>query len=380
MIVMKFGGTSIQDPSVCRKVIELTKNTSDPRKVIVFSAMGKTTRKLLALAESYAEQNQTAAEKIFYNIKSFHNNLSQQLISYKEDKKVKSLMDSYFRQIQEVGEEIRKRKTLKPQLQDHMLSFGELLSTVIMTSALQSKGLRATLLDSRDFIRTDSSFTSATPLIKETYDKIKSTFSPVLTQQEIPVIQGFIGSDLQGKVTTLGFEGSDLTASLTGAALGVDEIQIWKVVSGIMTADPCICSQAQSIENITFKEAFELSKAGAKVLHPRTTTPAVEKNIPLRIKNSTRPEDTGTLISNHHLTEDVSIKSIVCNLVKDKAHVSLIGEGISRRQDIIDDVILRLKRFSYSRKESESADVVTFIFEKADMQEVVSCLHGVVFD
>jgi len=379
MIVMKFGGTSIQDTSVCRKVIEIINNTSDPRKVIVFSAMGKTTRKLLALAESYAEQNQTAVEKIFDDIKLFHDTLSQQLISDRTDEKLQSLMDSYFRQIQEVGEEIRKRKTLKPQLQDHMLSFGELLSTAIMTTALQSKGLKATLQDSRDLIRTDSSFTAATPLIRETYEKVKSTLTPVLTKQEIPVIQGFIGSDLQRQVTTLGFEGSDLTASLTGAALGAEEIQIWKVVSGIMTADPCICSQAKSIENITFKEAFELSKAGAKVLHPRTTTPAAEKDIPLRIKNSTRPEDLGTLISNHRLTKDVSIKSIVCNLAKDKAHVSLIGEGISHSRDIIDNVVLQLKRFSCSRKQSESADVVTLIFDKADMQEAISFLHEIVF-
>ncbi|MFO7891222.1 MAG: aspartate kinase [bacterium] len=376
---MKFGGTSIQNPSVCKRVINIIKNTSDPRKVIVFSAMGKITRKLLALSQSYADQKETAVKRIFQDIRSFHHTLSQSLISDSGSKKIIPLMDSYFKQIIDLGEEIQKRKKLEPRMQDRMLSYGELLSTAIMTNAMKSNGLKASLLDSRDFIITDSSFTGAKPLIKETYEKINIAIPSIVEKKEIPVIQGFIGSNFQGVVTTLGFEGSDLTASLIGAALRVDEIQIWKNVSGIMTADPCICSKAKSIENITFKEAFELSKAGAKVLHPRTTTPAAEKDIPIRIKNSTRPEEIGTLISNQNITSDVSIKSIVCKIVHDKALLTLVGQGIAREKGIIQRIIIQIKDFSFTLQEDDNPDTLIFIFDKADMEKAVELTHNAVF-
>ncbi len=376
---MKFGGTSIQNPSVCNRVLNIIKNTSDQQKIIVFSAMGKTTRKLLSLSEKYAQQNMTEVKNIFDDIRIFHEELSKRLISDKENKRLNPLINSYFNHIKDLGEEINREEKLEKRMQDRMLSYGELLSTAIMTSAMVSIGLKARLLDSRECFITDSSFTCAKPLIKETYEKINLLIPRVFEKGEIPVIQGFIGSNPDGDTTTLGFEGSDLTASLAGAALGVDEIQIWKDVSGIMTADPCLCEKAITVDNITFKEAYELSKAGAKVLHPRTTTPAAEKEIPIRIKNSTKPEAKGTLINNQNINTGFSIKSIACKIVNDKALVSLIGQGITHRQDFIKDIMEQVKEFSCNLDKNESTDVLTLIFHKADMKKAVEFLHDVVF-
>ncbi len=379
MVVMKFGGTSIQNPEVCKKVINIISSTSDTQKIIVFSAMGKTTRKLLALSESYGEQKKTAVKKIFNDIRIFHNDLTKSLISAKEIKMVIPLLEFYFNQIKESGERIQQGKKLDAKMQDAMLSYGELLSTSIMTSAMRSQGLNARLMNSRDFIITDSSFTCAKPLIEQTYEQINRMIPKILENGEIPVIQGFIGSDLRGEITTLGFEGSDLTASLIGAALNADEIQIWKDVSGIMTADPCICCKARTIDAISFKEAYELSKAGAKVLHPRTTTPAAEKEIPIRIKNSANAEEGGTLISNNRIAEDYSIKSIACKIVNDKVLISLIGQGIARKKKFIQDLTEQITEFSFTPDKNQSTDVLTFIFDKNDMRKAVERLHDVIF-
>jgi len=379
MIVMKFGGTSIQNPEACKQVINIISNINDSRKIIVFSAMGKTTRKLLALSQSYADQKNNEVKIIFNYIRFFHEKLMKSLISENENKVVIPLLEFYFNQIKDSGEEIQKVGKLEARMQDKLLSYGELLSTTIMTSAMRSQGIHARLMDARECIITDSTFTCAKPLIKQTYEKVNTVIPEILENREIPVIQGFIGSDIYGETTTLGFEGSDLTASLIGAALEVNEIQIWKDVSGIMTADPCVYSKSKCIDNITFQEAYELSRAGAKVLHPRTTTPASEKGIPIRIKNSAYPENRGTLISNEDIAEDLSTKSIVCKVVDNQTLISLIGRGISFNQDLLDNILKCLKNFSFRHQENNSPDVLTFIFDKSDTKKVVEILHEVIF-
>jgi len=379
MIVMKFGGTSIQDPLLCTRVIHIIKNTSDPQRVVVFSALEKTTRKLLTISESYAVQKRKEVETLIDHIRSFHYNLSAELIFPKEDKKLTYVLESYFEKIRDLGEEIHKKKKLEPHLQDSILSYGELLSTAIMTSALQTRQVPAVLMDARDCIITDRAFTGAKPLIRETYDKIKALIPKILGKEEIPVIQGFIGSTLGGETTTLGFEGSDLTASLVGAALGADEIQIWKNVSGIMTADPCICSKARTVDNLTFKEAYELSRAGAKVLHPSTTAPAAEKGIPIRIKNSTQPEERGTLISSRNMTAEFNIKSIAVKIVDNKALITLVGLGIARKKDMVEQIISHIKNISFTFQKNDNPDILIFIFPKADMKKAVELLHDIVF-
>jgi len=188
-------------------------------------------------------------------------------------------------------------RELTPRSQDKILSYGELVATTIIASALRQRGIDARWLDARTFIITDERFTGARPVDDLTRRGIQKEVLPLVSSGCVPVIQGFIGSTRSGATTTLGFEGSDLTASLAGAALDVSDIQIWKDVSGIMTADPSIFAEARTIKKISFEEASELAFFGAKVLHPDTLEPARRKDIPVHIYNSRRPEDEGTMIT-----------------------------------------------------------------------------------
>src|SRR5262249_32364483 len=143
---------------------------------------------------------------------------------------------------------------------------------------------------------TDEEYTTATPLLRETFNRTRDELRPLLTARVVPVLGGFIGATLQGAMTTLGRGGSDYTAALIGAALNVDEIQIWTDVRGVLTADPRVVPEAQTIERLSYGEAAELAYFGAKVLHPKTIQPAIENSIPVRICNSRMPKERGTLV------------------------------------------------------------------------------------
>jgi aspartate kinase len=177
-----------------------------------------------------------------------------------------------------------------------MASFGERLSTAIITQVLENQGIPAQLMDARQCVITDDNFVNASPLSKETEEAIVSNVLPVIREGKVPVFQGFIGSTPEGITTTIGRGGSDHSASLVGAALNADEIQIWTDVDGIMTTDPRTVPEARRIKEISFDEAAELAYFGAKVLHPATILPAVRKKVPVRVLNSSKPDREGTII------------------------------------------------------------------------------------
>ena len=205
-------------------------------------------------------------------------------------------------------------RELTPRSQDRILSYGELVATTIIASTLQSRGINARWLDARDFIITDERFTRARPVDDLTCRSIQEKVRPLVVSGHVPVIQGFIGSTRSGVTTTLGFEGSDFTAALAGAALDVSNIEIWKDVNGIMTADPRIFAGARTVRNISFEEASELTLSGAKVLHPGTIEPARRKDIPVNIYNSRQPDAGGTTITAHANKGTNIVKSIAYNM------------------------------------------------------------------
>ncbi len=193
---------------------------------------------------------------------------------------------------------------------DAIASVGERLSSFILAEALEQRGIPVELVDARSFIITSDQFTAATPLIEHIEVKIKEILPPIVQSGKIPVTQGFIGSTLKGVTSTLGRGGSDYTASIIGSTLGAQEIQIWTDVDGVLTADPRIVPQAQTLDIISFREASELAYFGAKVLHPSTILPAVEKTIPVIVLNSKKPDRSGTRIIANPPQSALSVKSI----------------------------------------------------------------------
>src|SRR5262249_44941819 len=169
------------------------------------------------------------------------------------------------------------------------VSFGEILSSTLLAEVLKQKGIQARQVDARSYIITDEEFTSAAPLMAETFAQSQSELIPILESGVVPVLGGFIGSTKQGVTTTLGRGGSDYTAALIGAALGVSEIQIWTDVTGVLTADPRLVPEAQTVERLSYGEAAELAYFGAKVLHPKTIQPAIENSILFHLSNSRIP-------------------------------------------------------------------------------------------
>ncbi len=206
-------------------------------------------------------------------------------------------LDRHFDDLRAALTEIEQRRSADPLLLDVIAAAGELLSSRLVAAALAARGLPSAWVDGRDVIVTDARHTCAAPMMDETAVAAVARIEPVLAEGKVPIFGGFIARTPEGVTTTLGRGGSDYSASLVGAAIHAEEIQIWTDVDGMLTADPRIVDEAEVVPHLSFAEAAELAYFGAKVLHPSTIFPAVSRNIPVRILNSHRPQAQGTLIT-----------------------------------------------------------------------------------
>jgi aspartate kinase len=297
MIVMKFGGTSVEDAPSIERVVEIIRARLSLKPIIVVSAMGKTTRKLLQAAEASAAGDNRTTLGLVADLKTRHLSEARRLVKKSDGREVFSLIEKHFDELKKLLEGLAILGEVPPRGLDKILAYGELLSSAVLTDALAERGVPSRLLDARELISTDDRYGSASPLFEITNRNLRDAIPPLLQDGVVPVLQGFIGSSRDGATTTLGFEGSDYTATIIGAALEADDIQIWKDVSGLMTADPEICSVARTVKLCSFAEAADLTFFGAKVLHPKAIHPAAKRNIPVHIYNSREPAAPGTAIT-----------------------------------------------------------------------------------
>ncbi len=337
MIVMKFGGTSVEDAPSIERVAEIIRARLHLKPVVVVSAMGKTTRKLLEAAEASAAGDSRTTLRIIADLKTRHVSEARRLVNKSEGRDVFSLVDKHFDELKKLLEGLAILGEVPPRGLDKILAYGELLSSAVLTDALIERGIPARLFDARELIKTDDRFGAASPLFEVTNQNIRETLTSAIESGVVPVIQGFIGSSRDGATTTLGFEGSDYTATIVGAALDADDIQIWKDVSGLMTADPDIFSAALTVKHCSFAEAAELTYFGAKVLHPKAIHPAANKNIAVHIYNSKQPEAVGTTITSEIVRCANPVKSIAY-----KSPVTIItGTPVKGSRFISADELLR---------------------------------------
>lgn len=304
MIVMKFGGTSVQDATAIHQVAEIVKSKIDLSPVVVVSAMSKVTDTLLRIAQVAHQRDYEEAKKIIGELYERHLKTARELLSGKDEKsrqgyglkEVEQNIQKYFAELDNLARSVATLGELTPRSKDAIVSFGERLSSLLVAAAFQAGGLDAELVDSRNFVITDNNFTNAAPRLDATEARTRASLLPILNARRVPVAQGFIGSTLEGVTTTIGRGGSDYSAAIIGAALNVKAIEIWTDVDGLLTSDPRVVPDARRIRVISFAEAAELSFFGAKVLHPSTVLPAVEKKIPVHIYNTKNPSSEGTLI------------------------------------------------------------------------------------
>jgi len=308
--ILKFGGTSIGSFDAIKKVIQIIKQKEKESIILIFSALGDTTDELLKAAEYSASGNLKESEKILHDLKNYHYNLTEQFVNLDKSPELKQKVDLYFDKLFEMIKGIYTLRDLSLAVKDEFLAHGELLSTTILNLIFEKQGFQTHWIDSREIIKTNSQFTHAEPDITTSSKTIKKLLLPVLKSKKIPIIPGFIASDSENRTTTLGRGGSDYTAALLGSILEVNEVQIWTDVDGIMTADPSVVQNAKSIQNMSFQEASELAYFGARVIHPKTILPAMDKNIPVRILNTHQPEREGTLITPETKFDGNPVKSI----------------------------------------------------------------------
>jgi aspartate kinase len=310
MIVMKFGGTSVEDATAIRRLVSIVRRQSHRRPVVVISAMGRTTDGLLECARAAAAGDMRSAQSRLDEIAAHHFKTADQLAPQQEVESLRDALGKRFIAASSTLEEIGRTGRLTPRLSDVVSSNGELLSSLIVAAALRADGIKGVWVDVRPMMRTNDDFTRAAPQFEIANPKLKEGFIAALADGGAPVTQGFIGSTADGVTTTIGRGGSDYSASIIGAALDAEEIQIWTDVDGIMTTDPRIAPEAAKVKVISLAEASELAYFGAKVLHPSTLLPAMARNIPARVCNSRRPEAAGTSIVSSAPPSRAVIKAI----------------------------------------------------------------------
>lgn len=297
MLVMKFGGTSVKDAAAISQLVNIVKSKLPQKPVVVSSAISKATDVLISAAELASIGNIDSAEDMISELNQRHLNIAKDILKdSREYSAVKQIINGYFSEINDLLKGVFLLSELSPRTNAKIVSYGELLSTSIIAAAFNFNHINAELFDSRRFIITDDNYLKGEPLLEEISVRVSGYLKPVISNGVVPVVQGFIASNSEGITTVLGRGGSDYTASLIGLALEAEAIEIWTDVDGMLTADPRKVKGTKIINKISFEEAAELAYFGAKVLHPLTIQPAVEKNIPVLIKNSISPEKEGTRI------------------------------------------------------------------------------------
>jgi aspartate kinase len=331
MIVLKFGGTSVQNAEMMDATLSIVEKQIERAPVLVSSAMSKVTDQLQEIARLVGEGREAESEAILAAVQERHLACARSFLTGTNlDRCEKELGEVCA----EMGSIIRAFVMLKEwskRSNDAILSFGERLSTIILLHRARERGMEAELFDSRELVKTDDNFTAAAPLEDLTNRLISSHLRA--KPGMVAIMQGFIASTTGGATTTLGRGGSDYTATIVGAALRAEEVQIWTDVTGIMTSDPRIAKSARTIDTISYREAAELAYFGAKVIHPSTIQPAVNLGIPVWVKNTFRPDDAGTCIIPS--VPGIGLKAIACKkgitLVSISSSRMLLAYGFLRR-------------------------------------------------
>jgi len=312
MIVMKFGGSSVESADAIARLVGTVNAHLAQQPVVVVSAIGKTTNRLLEFAEHARRGDRYLGSKCLDELQDYHYEVAGRVVHGDALRRLEISLQRSFRDLRvilfEVADEGRE---VTPALLDEIASFGERMSSEIVAAALESDAIPSVHLDARQVIVTDSRHTQATPLYWESYAKLRRAI-PCISRDRVVVMGGFIGSTEDGATTTLGRGGSDLTASIVGAGISAEEIQIWTDVDGMLTCDPRVLPGGHRLRSLSYQEADALARSGAKVLHPDTVTPAVRQRIPLVIRNSRRPELEGTRITALAPATSNPVKAIAC--------------------------------------------------------------------
>ena len=307
---MKFGGTSVGDVAAFERVAGIIAAQTTRKPVVVVSAMTRVTDALLAAFTTAKLGDADAAFDSLSPHFARHFEVVEHFLPASGNNSFLKEFNYAREELEDLLVRTSRRSLPLSLLKDAIVSYGEQLSSRLLTEVLRAKGVAAIHLDSRRLIVTDDEFGAAQPIWDETEPLIKLDVGSLVDAEQVPVMGGFIAGNRAGETTTLGRGGSDYSAAIVAAAVHASELQIWTDVTGVMTCDPRICGGARTVPVLSYEEAAELAYFGAKVLHPKTIKPAVDNKIPVRVCNTFQPDETGTMIIGESGKAPNTIKSI----------------------------------------------------------------------
>ncbi len=397
VVVMKFGGTSVEDAAAIRRLISIVRSRIGSQPVVVVSALAGVTDQLLEAGAAAAAGHLGSALAMVRSIYVRHEQLADSLVDDSAYSALDRELRGEFRELEALLHSLEAAGQLDLKSQDHLLGFGECFSSRLVKEALCQAGIDAAHVDARTCILTDARHGQANPVWDVTEQRIQETVSPLLERGQVPVLGGFIASTGDRVPTTLGRGGSDYSAAIIGTALCASRIEIWTDVDGIMTTDPKLCPDARVIRRISFEEAAELAHFGAKVLHPATLAPAMRQNIPVYVLNSRWPEGQGTEIVGRTrrsgVVSAITVRRNVTAVEIESARganselpntvsalVCLVGENIRRQPEVASQVFAALSDLDVRVVCQEASDrTISLLVEESKVEESVQRLHRIFF-
>ncbi|HWF67348.1 MAG TPA: lysine-sensitive aspartokinase 3 [Acidobacteriaceae bacterium] len=399
IVVMKFGGTSVEGPAAIARTAEIVAGRRDRGQtpVVVVSALAKVTDQLLVAAAAAERGDRTGALAISSRLRNRHLDVACSLLNGTANgtavAPLHAWLDEQFQALDDLLRGLAAVQELTPRTIDLVASYGERLSSRMIGDYYAQCGLNGIHIDARSCIVTDDQHGKATPLEEKIEHQLRQLVLPLLEKGHVPVLGGFIGATESGVTTTLGRGGSDYTGALVGRGLNAEAIEIWTDVNGIMTTDPRVCPEALRVKSISFEEAAELAYFGAKVLHPATILPAVQKNIPVWVLNSKDPSNHGTEITasarhSHTPFKSIAIKRkltiidiVASRMLMAHGYLKAIFDIFDKHKCVIDmvstsEVSISVTVDSNQRLPELAADLSQLADVKYEGQKALICMVG----
>jgi aspartokinase/homoserine dehydrogenase 1 len=324
-LVMKFGGTSVGSSKALQGMAEIVRANRKAwaRVVVVVSAMSGVTDLLLAGTAAAIRGDTDVARHAVKEIARKH---ADAIREGQLDPRTGEVIDGCIRELENLYHAVTVLREASPRAMDAIASLGERMSIHIVAGYLTRSGVPGVPLEASAFLLTDSKFQNASPIMLEIPERARPVFEPIFQHGDVPVVTGFIGANPEGVITTLGRGGSDYSAAIVGAAIGADEVWIYTDVDGVMTADPRVAPDALSLPSLSYREISEMAYYGAKVVHPKTIRPCIERQIPLWIKNTFHPEHPGTVILANGQAASGVIKAVTA--IRNQTMITVQGGGM----------------------------------------------------
>lgn len=382
ILVMKYGGSSVGTVTAMRSAIRIIARTKKEHQnlVVVTSAISGATNDLIQSAKDAARGNLSTAEKTAKELTVRHHEMIDKLVTDPNEwLQLKMEINQLITNFTNLCQAIKIIGELSPRALDAVSSLGERLSVRVLAAGVKAEGIPAKAIDATQLIITDNRFQNAAPDMVRTADASQNVLFPHLNNGTVPIITGFIGSTKEGAITTLGRGGSDYSAAILGVALHAESVWIWTDVTGVMSADPRVIPEARTIPTLSFREVSEMAFYGAKVLHPKSVRPVVDAGITLRICNTFRPDEPGTiLVENDRATNPGKIKAVTSS--NGYKLVGVSGAGWEGAMDISARIFNGFRKEGFSIPmviESSSEQSLCFPVSRNEVDEVVSLLHSI---